>query len=391
MKNLVYALAICLIAAGCEKYESGQINKDQVGKRVLTGSEEILKNNLDQAARIIADVIQDDAVVNELTILSDENRTFYSLSFKDLLDESKGPGGSFRNLREKFIEGCASSETKGNWSDLANYLAGNDCYIYCPYPSDFYPKGTSSYTVAAHPVDNDIENVGYRFEGKKKLEVIVNEAYADKYQVLLIMPEDEDNDDVKGLADIASDPPKGDPVYEVRVGKIRCADFCGGLFEGTLELRATRGYPVLNPSTGELGGTFTTAIPIDYPRDYAKAAINNWTVHSNGGWFFVNIPWDTNWKTSKAQQIILAYEYDQVSESTVSGTVGYKSDVPNISLTASIKTTYRGDFLGIAEWDRDWFYATNTKPGPYDEVKDGWVVRKTCPVLKLTTPANTIY
>ena len=391
MKNLVYALAICLIAAGCEKYESGQINKDQVGKRVLTGSEEILKNNLDQAARIIADVIQDDAVVNELTILSDENRTFYSLSFKDLLDESKGPGGSFRNLREKFIEGCASSETKGNWSDLANYLAGNDCYIYCPYPSDFYPKGTSSYTVAAHPVDNDIENVGYRYEGKKKLEVIVNEAYTDKYQVLLIMPEDEDNDDVKGLADIASDQPKGDPVYEVKVGKVRCANYCGGLFEGTLELRVGRGYPDFNVSTEEVKGSFYALTPIDYPREYAKAAINNWTVHSNGGWLAVDNIWDSNWRTSKIQQCIMVYEYDKVNEVSTNATVGYKTDPISATITATVKITYKGDFLGIVEWDRDWFFATNSTPGPYDEIKDGWVVRKTCPVLKLTTPLRVIY
>ena len=39
---------------------------------------------------------------------------------------------------------------------------------------------------------------------------------------------------------------KGDPIYEVRIGKIRCADFCGGIFEGTFELRLSRGYPTLN-------------------------------------------------------------------------------------------------------------------------------------------------
>jgi len=391
MKNLVYAIAICLITASCEKYESGQIMQDQVGKRVLTGSETILKNNLDQAAKMIADIIQDDAVVKELTILSDENRTFYSLSFKELLDETKGPGGSFRNLRERFLQSCESSETKGNWSDLANYLAGNDCYIYCPYPSSFYPKGTVSYTVAAHPIDNDIENKGYRFEGKKKLEVTVNEAYADKYQVILIMPKDEDNDDVKGLTLNEPVGSKGDPVYEVKVGKIRCADFCGGIFEGTLELRITRGFPEYNISTGQIKASFSTVIPIDYPRDYAKAAINNWTVHSNGGWYASNNIWDSNWKASKTTQCILAFEYDKENEISVSATVGYKPDNLNTSLTATAKTTYSGNFLGIVEWDRDWFFATNSTPGPNDEVKDGWVVRMTCPVFKLTTPLRIIY
>ncbi len=240
MKNLVYALAICLLVAGCEKYESGNINQDPVSKRQLTGPEMTLKQNLDQAAKILADVIQDGAVMKEMAVMYDENRTFYSLPFKDLLDVAKSTSSSFRNLREKFLDGCTSSESKGGWSDLANYLAKNDCYIYCPYPSSFYPKGTNSFTVAAHPIDNDIENIGYRFEGKKMKEVKVNEEYADKYQVILIMPKDEDNDDLIGLEIKDTPASKGDPVYEVRIGKIRCADYCGGLFEGTLELRVIK-------------------------------------------------------------------------------------------------------------------------------------------------------
>ena len=390
MKNLIYALTICLLAASCEKYESGPINQSPVGTRVLTGSETLLKSNLDQAAKILTDVIQDEAVMSELVLLSEENRTFYSLSFKDLFDEAKGADGSFKNLREKFLNGCASAETKGDWGDLASYLAKNDCYIYCPYPSSFYPKGTNSFTVAAHPVDNDIENVGYRFEGKRKTEVTVNEEYADKYQVLLIMPGDEDNDDVKGLNITDIPGSKGDPVYEVRIGKVRCADYCGGLFEGELELRLSRGYPEYNLATGVVTGKFTTVIPVYYPRSYAKAAKNDWTVHSEAGWYTVSIPWDTNWRTEKIQQCILVYEYDTVKESTESASVGYKKDEYSSTVTVTTKTTYAGDFLGLVEWDRDWFYRTNTSPGSDDDVKDGWTVRKTCDEFKLTTPSRTI-
>ena len=232
MKKLIFIIAICLFAAGCEKYDSGPVNQNTVGKRLLTGSETILKNNLDQAAKILADVIQDEAVINELTLLSQETREFYSLSFSDLLDESKGVSGSFKNLREGFLRGCSASESKGGWGELAGWLAKNDCYIYCPYPASFYPKGTTSFTVAAHPIDNDVENAGYRYEGKRMTEVKVNEEYADKYMVLLIMPKDED-DGLKGIP--VGDLPgaKGDPVYEVKVGKVRCADYCGGLFEGS--------------------------------------------------------------------------------------------------------------------------------------------------------------
>ena len=391
MKNLIYALTICLLAASCEKYESGPINQNPVSTRVLTGSETLLKNNLGQAAKILTDIIQDEAVMTELVLLSEENRTFYSLSFKDLFDEAKGADGSFKNLREKFLNGCASTETKGDWGDLASYLAKNDCYIYCPYPSSFYPKGSNSFTVAAHPIDNDEENIGYRYEGRKKTEVTVNEEYADKYQVLLIMPKDEDNDDIKGLNITDIPGSKGDPVYEVRIGKVRCADFCGGIFEGTLELRVSRGYPTFDSSNEITKGTFTNVIPINYPRDYAKAAVNNWTVYCEGGWFLQNILWDSNWKPAKAQQCILVYEYDTVKEVSTSATVGYKPDNTTGTITATAKTTYSGDFLGISEWDRDWFYSTNTNPGPYDERKDGWTVRKTCAALKMTTPARTIY
>jgi hypothetical protein len=390
MKNLIYALTICLLAASCEKYESGPINQNPVGTRVLTGSEALLKSNLDQAAKILTDVIQDEAVMSELVLLSEENRTFYSLSFKDLFDEAKGADGSFKNLREKFLNGCASAESKGDWGDLASYLAKNDCYIYCPYPSSFYPKGTNSFTVAAHPVDNDIENVGYRFEGRRMIEVTVNEEYADKYQVLLIMPRDEDNDDIKGLNITDIPGSKGDPVYEVRIGKVRCADYCGGIFEGTLELRVGRGFPEYNMETGELKGKFSTVIPIDYPRSYAKAAINDWTVHSEGGWYTVNVIWDSNWQTTDILQGVVTYEYDQVTEIGVSATVGYKLDTLSASLTATAKTTYRGEILGLNEWHRNWFYGTNTNPGPDDDMKDGWVVRTTNPVFKLTLPSRTI-
>jgi hypothetical protein len=389
MKKLVFIIAVCMFVAACEKNDNLPADQTPVSKRMLSGPEAILKANLDQTAKIVADIIQDDAVLSELTQLSDENREFFSLSFRDLLDESKSVSSSFSNLRNRFLAECSSGAKGNDLGNLADYLTKNDCYLYCPYPSSFYPRGTNSYTVAAHPIDNDIENKGYRYEGKKKIEVMVNEKYADKYMVLLIMPKDGDKED--GLATVVPEPSKGDPVYEVRIGKVRCADYCGGLFEGTLELRISRGYPTFDSSTEGTKGTFAGVIPIDYPRDYAKAAINGWTVHSEGGWLTQNIIWDSNWKPAKAQQCILVYEFDKQKEVSVSATVGYKPDNTTGTITATAKTTYSGDFLGLSEWDRDWFYATNTNPSSYDEVKDGLTVRKTCAAFKLTTPARTIY
>lgn len=391
MKNLAYALTICLLVAGCEKDDSDKVYQGSATGKVLSSSETILKENLSQSAKILSEIIKEDAVMNELATLYNEDRSFYILPFKDLFDESKSISTSFRNLREKFLSSCTASESKGAWQDLANYLAKNGCYIYCPYPSNFYPRGTNSMTVASHPVDNEFEGKGYRFEGKKVKEVTVNEEYADTYPVILIMPANEQEPDSKGVAADYNSVSKGDPVYEVKVGKVRCANYCGGLFEGELEMRITRGFPEYNISTGAVVGKFSVVIPFNYPRSYAKAAIRDYTVHSSAGWYTVNLPWDTNWRTEKAQQIIMVYEYDSVKESTVSSSVGYKKDDLSSTVTVSVKVTYNGDFLGINEWDRNWYYATNTNPGPADELKDGWVVRKTCDDLKLTTPSRVIY
>ena len=393
MRYLKYVFVALIVLAGCEKFDPVvQTQSDAIARRQLNGQEQILKENLEQAAKIVAGFINESEIIDELATISDEGRAMYSISFRDLIDNPKGTGDAFRSLRSRFLGECGKQGDSKGTVDLVNFLMKNDCYLYVPYPASFYPRGLKNYTVAAHPIDNDIENTGYIWEGNRIKQVRVNEEYADKNPVLLIMPKDE-----KEEGSITYEPPKdfadakGEPVYEVRVGKVRCADYCGGLFEGTLELRITRGFPNYNATTEELGSGFSTAIPINYPRDYAKAAINNWTVHSEGGWFNVNIIWDSNWKPSKVQQCILVYEYDQVKETSISGTVGFKEDNWSSALTVTAKTTYRGDFLGLSEWDRDWFYATNTNPGPYDEVKDGWTVRKTCPVFKLTTPARTIY
>ncbi len=389
MKNLAYVLAICLIAAGCDKYESINSADADLNSTILSATDVILKENLDRAALVMAEVIQDESAAGELFSLFSDGRQAYELSFRDLIEAPKGEA-SFKNLKERFLKECSASQSKGGWGDLVQFLVKKGSCIYVPYPACFYPKGARSFTVAAHPIDNDIENKGYRADGNRITEVLVNEEYADKNPVILIMPESEEKNASKGLQADDAGAAKGDPVYEVRIGKIRCADFCGGLFEGTLELRIGRGYPDYNVTTGEVKGSFSTLIPVDYPRDYAKAAVNNWTVYSNGGWYYTNAIWDSNWRSTKAQQCILVYEYDKVSEVSVSASVGYKPEDTNYTLTTSVKTTYRGEFLGIAEWDRDWFLATNKSPGIYDEVKDGWVVRKTCPVLKLTTPLRII-
>lgn len=155
---------------------------------------------------------------------------------------------------------------------------------------------------------------------------------------------------------------------------------------------------VANLSTGtpkdladRLGVTDRTIrMHINYPREYAKAAVNNWNVYCNGGWLKVNSTWDTNWSTNEDQQGIIAYYYDwNASIKKTSVALTYKG----VGFTVSFDrdTKYEGDFLGKNnEWWRDWFYATNQNPTPFDEVKYGYTVRS-LGSLKFTTPTYTLY
>ena len=57
--------------------------------------------------------------------------------------------------------------------------------------------------------------------------------------------------------------------------------------------------------------------------------------------------WDSNWRTSKVLQCIMAYEYDQVTEISISAVVGYKTDSISATLTTTAKTTLSWRFLGL--------------------------------------------
>lgn len=381
---------LCLSVAGCIKEKTEiPLVQDPVRKD-LSQPEAVLKENLRSTAQIMATLLCDDEIISELKSLSSEARTSNRLYFKDLLcDQEKSQADGFKSLRNSFLQSSAVKAADG-LQNLTEYLADNNCYLYCPYPDEFYPEGFEYYTVAPHPVDNDISGPGYFVDASGRMtEIQVSEEYTDNYPVFLIMPGGP-ADETAGIISGKPVSSKGETVYEVRLAYIRCASYCGGLFEGDLELRVGRGYPNFNSETEVLTGAFTTMIPIIYPRSYAKAAINDWTVHSNGGWYDVNAIWDSNWKVTKTQQCCVAYEYDQTSTLTASATVGYKTDTLSAGLSATVTTTFRGDFLGIVEWDRDWFFATYTNPGPYDQVWNNIVVRKTSDVLKLSMPIRTI-
>jgi hypothetical protein len=278
-------------------------------------------------------------------------------------------------------------------------LQENDCYLYLPYPFEWYEENTPI-TVAGHPIDNDDENIGYVILNKNNLnEVTVNEDYANENLVILILPDEGRETEPGyggGTTNNNNDPMFGtfgtgpNSINTAYIGWVRLADYCGGIFEGDIELRIKRIQPNWDPVALSPYATEPVELHINYPRDYAKAAVNNWTQYCNGGWLKVNATWDTNWSAEEFQQGIIAYDYDwDASIRKTSISLTYKGVGFTVSFERESK--YEGDFLGKNnEWFRDWFYQTNLNPTPFDEVYKGWTVR--CfGSLKFTTPHYTLY
>ncbi|HPX06426.1 MAG TPA: hypothetical protein PLC17_10855 [Tenuifilaceae bacterium] len=399
MKKILCLLFGVLFFMSCTKEE--QLNDELSDSFGLSQEDIVLKSKLNDAAIIVSNIITDPLVYKELLELTSNKDGDNQVSFKQIFTEDASKGaGLFLSFKKSFL---SETNKKGSIADLENltsYLIDNDCYLYCPYPEEFYPEGIKTLTVAAHPIDNEFEGVGYVLNGSKSERVLVNEDYADRHPVLLIMPKDElIIEDDPGAGGTGYEPPvptnPNVKIHEVKVGKFWCAYDCSGLFEGDYDIHILRGeagsYNVIENTLDK--GNFPVDIPFKYPRKYAKAARRGWNKYCNGGWYNVNTVWESDWSVDKVQQAIFIYEYDQKGKISVSAVVKRLVKVAldsvgdlskELTLSGSVESEFKGTSLGLSEWNRDWFYITNRNKNLGDPMKDGVVIRQTNPQVKFT-------
>lgn len=396
MTRIIKLLLISFIifTVSCKKDEIQPIKEN---KPELSSEQTLLKSNLDKAAKIIVQIINNKDVNYELKNSFISKNDINSISFKNLIENNgKGSKINLPTLSKQIRDKISSSK---DGEDLIKYLINNGCKIYIPYPLDWY-SSEKNITIVGHPIDNDIQGMGYIIGDSKLInEVTVDEQYADANPVAIIMPEDPTDPTDPGndpTTPTTTDPVFGtfgsgsNSIHTVYIGYVWLDDYCGGLFEGDIELRIKRIEPYFNTNTNSVEASDPVHLHINYPRDYAKAAYNGWTQYKNGGWKKVNATWDTNWNEEKDRQGILAYDHDwDASVKKVTIGVTYKGIGLNVSLERDIK--YEGDFLGKNDqWWRNWFYVTQQTPTPYDEVKYDCTVRS-LGSLKFTTPTYTLY
>jgi len=104
----------------------------------------VLKANLESAAKLISQVVTDQNVKIELKQLASSNHDINSVAFKELVNadviETKGQILSFKSLRQTLTHKFAGVKSVVGEEDLLDYLAQNNCYLYCPYPLEWYPE-----------------------------------------------------------------------------------------------------------------------------------------------------------------------------------------------------------------------------------------------------------
>ncbi len=390
MKKVTIILFLCVIFSNCTKEDLPKLKENSPS---LSEAQSILKENLKNASSLLVEIVNEKEIYNELKTFRSIGSTL--INNKIYFREITRKGTKFPLLQKKIYD---IASKYNNIDSLLTYLQEKDCYLYLPYPFEWYEENTPI-TVAGHPIDNDIEGVGFKFDSEKIInEVTVNESYANNNLVILIMPEEEREIETEygnGTSN-SNDPQFGtfgsgpNSIHTVYIGWVRLADYCGGIFEGDIELRIKRIQPNWDATVQTPYATEPVELHINYPKEYAKAAINNWTQYKNGGWYKVNSTWDTNWSEEEFQQGIIAYDYDwDTSIKKTSVSLTYKGVGFTVSFERDSK--YEGDFLGKNnEWYRNWFYLTNLNPTPHDGTYKGWTIRS-FGSLKFTTPHYTLY
>jgi hypothetical protein len=378
----------------------------------LTPAQLEMKAKLNDAAKILSKVINKPEIRKEISQLASTKHDYNKVSFGELLNDEKvvrkSQSFTFSDLAKE-IKSELSSAKGGFDDDLLTYLADNNCYIYVPYPIEWYTQKSIDYTIAAHPIDNEDEGIGYINIDGQMNEVIVNQSYADVNPVVLLLPAydeiivDDGYSGGSGSSGSSSTSPLAPPtppygeggqkrVSEVKIGEIRLAKYVDGLFGGDAEIMIDRAY---GEASGfeMVTGKATNSIAIFLPRKYITAAIGEAAGSYTKGWYMVNSVWDSNWRPEKEQQAAALWDYDWFAgDYSVTASVKYKvlGWTTGISATSSFKV--EGDFLGKSEWDREWFYATNDNPGSTDHKRGGWIVRTTSSIttLMFTTPHRDI-
>lgn len=143
-----------------------QDQNPEIEYKTLTPSEIVLKEQLADAAKIVAEIATDQSVLDEIvaTIKIQPKIMEDRVKFADLMNANKKlKSGNLEIETGKFAAAFKNQLNKSGLksaSTLIESLAEQGIEVYIPYPIEDYPKGTNI-VITSNPLDNFCENIGY--------------------------------------------------------------------------------------------------------------------------------------------------------------------------------------------------------------------------------------
>lgn len=203
---VVFLFASVLFSCTDEKENLIETNNTDIEYIELTAEEVVLKNQLAEAAKIVAEITADKEVLNEIvsTIkvqprVMEDRAKFADLMNPEMLNKSATMGINKGKFASAFQEKLSQSRFKSA-NTLIESLCSQGIELYIPYPIEDYPEGTDV-IVTSTPMDNEVENIGF-FVGQLSKTIIVNQQLTETYPVIIITPSVVSSEQIKAASQL---------------------------------------------------------------------------------------------------------------------------------------------------------------------------------------------
>ncbi len=317
---------VSTLLISCNENNDINSSKDsEIGYRELSASEIILKDQLAIAAKIVVEISEDTAVLNEIvaSIKSQpstmEDRVKFDYLMKQNVNEKSSAFGVEKNKFATAFKNKLPISNLKSASVLIEDLTAQGIEVYIPYPIEDYPKNVDI-VVTSNPLDNLYENDGYII-GKPEKIVKANDELAKTNPIIIIttpLYRDEflsqissnisemnkimdNNNDLK-LKSINSEPTDwfNESIhYGIFIPKIYCTDdHVYGLFSAPGYMYVTRGTVTFDLGTKiVLSNMDVGTFGFSLPRKYENYAKQGW----DKGWFSCNLFLWEDWQPAITQ------------------------------------------------------------------------------------------
>lgn len=415
-KNYSFSLILFVILfhlSSCEtQLEHETLVKKQEDKvLVLTSDQQYINDATQALVKLIHEnmgyVAYINHVINDKALPYMEDRVLFADLFKSdynrmpvagFSDEALCDKGSFKQAFMQKIEENNEASASGIEASvvasttLMDFIQNANISVYCPFPLEDYEEGNRIPAIVAN-INPDLDSQpGVQFYADGSYDtVMVSQEYADLHPVWIIKAEDSYifdeynsrnrekffNEIPENISPI--EPTLRIPHYETRINSIYCTEYLGNIFEGDLKiyLCTASTNPQYNEEKECFTGSFDYIFPVTLPRKYVANAKKGY----DKGWYTVYFVFDTDWKINKYQNYFAAYEYDPKMEVMTTFGTTYKYNLgvnPGIGGQKSIitggitkeqkaeitlKYSSKNDLMGLARWDRDWFFNVISNSG----------------------------